>query len=178
MVRLHDACIVLYTSSTSYVQSSEHSLEADFDAFVHNYSPALLPLWTVKTIFSLMRRIIMHEKASLGFCFIVILSTFIATDSRLRPTFRLLWGFIHGVSHIGAALFCAIFVECLTEWLLEENIVKVSTISNSTGPNLATSLNYEYTQHFAPLLPQSAAAIFFKLFDIPSQVAKNHFKMW
>ena len=114
----------------------------------------------------------MYEKTSLGFCLVMTLSTFLATDSKLRPIVRFLWGIFHGVCHIAAALFCAIFVECLTEWLLEEAIVRVPSATN-----LASSLN-EYTVHFAPLLPQSAASLFFNFFDLPSRIAKNHSEMW
>lgn len=131
----------------------------------------------MKTILSLMLRIILYEKASLCFCLLITLSTYLVTDTKLRPAVRFLWGVFHGVCHIAAALFCAIFVECLTEWLLEEAIVRVPNVYKYGATNLASSLN-EYTVHFAPLLPQPLASLFFDFFDIPSRIAKNHSEMW
>ena len=163
---------------------------ADLNAFVHSYSPVLLPFWIMKTILSLMLRIIMAEKSSLCFCFMMTLSTYLVTDSKLRPTIRFLWGVFHGICHIAAALFCVIFVECLTEWLLEEAIVKVPNVYRDGAINLASSLHHEYTIHFAPVFRGKMSHLMgsidfsspllriLRIFDLPSRIAKNHSEMW
>ena len=59
-----------------------------------------------------------------------------------------------GLVHIAAALSCLLFVSVVTEWIVEESIVKISSGNGSSadGIDLASSLYDEYQNHFSQVI--------------------------
>ena len=66
---------------------------ADYESFNPTYDPLLLPFWLLKKVGSLFVRLLLSERVS------------------LLSAFELVWGFSHGICHIGSALSCLIFLQ-------------------------------------------------------------------
>jgi hypothetical protein len=145
-------------------------IEADYSKYNSTHDPFFLFLWVVKTVYGLFCELLSIGRISLFFAFVIVFSLVSLTDSKLKPTTRFLWGFSHGLAHLFAALACLLFVECIVEWTIDENIVKVATgVAKSKwrgadeGIDLASSLYQEYKSHFSHIFDEISPASNMKL---------------
>jgi hypothetical protein len=149
---------------TSYIMTLSF-IEADYSKYNSTHDPFYLFLWVVKTVYGLFCELLSIGRISLFFAFVIVISLVSLTDSKLKPTTRFLWGLSHGLVHLFAALACLLFVECIVEWTIDENIVKVVTgVAKSKwrgadeGIDLASSLYQEYKSHFSHIFDEISPA--------------------
>mmetsp|Transcript_9815 Transcript_9815/g.10864 ORF Transcript_9815/g.10864 Transcript_9815/m.10864 type:complete len:1205 (-) Transcript_9815:65-3679(-) len=128
---------------------------ADYEAFNPDHELGLFVVWSLRKVGSLMWRIITEENASLFWTFVLVLGCIAiqASDNKMNPKLRLMVSCLHGLAHIAAALSCLLFVQSVTEWIVQDDIVNISVVNQHfNGTNLASSLYDEYKQHFSPVL--------------------------
>eukprot|EP00978_Attheya_sp_CCMP212_P007821 scaffold18164_cov62-Attheya_sp.AAC.1 len=140
-------------------------IEADYSKYNSTHDPFYLFLWVVKTVYGLFCELLSIGRISLFFAFVMVISLVLLTDSKLKPKSRFLWGLSHGLAHVFVALACLLFVECIVEWTIDENIVKVATgVAKSKwrgadeGIDLASSLYQEYKSHFSHIFDEISPA--------------------
>jgi len=128
----------------------------DHEAFNPNHNPLLLLQWVVRTIGSLMLRVMSSEDVSL-FCFCGICFGALALqspDHKMSPCLRYFVAFSHGIGHIAAAICCLLFVQCVAEWVVKNDVVKITTADSDILPEsgLGATIYDEYKTHFYPVL--------------------------
>lgn len=125
----------------------------DYLQFNPNHNPLILIMWLSRSVLTLFFRILAAGRSSLVCVILLLLVLILLTDMKMKSSVRILWGLAHGLAHIAAALVCLLFVECATEWLIDEGIVMVNsgTLSKATRETtaLASSLYQEYMDHFS-----------------------------
>ena len=86
---------------------------ADYESFNPTYDPLLLPFWLLKKVGSLFVRLLLSERVSLLSAFGLMLTSIITqmADGKISLSAQLVWGFSHGICHIGSALSCLIFLQ-------------------------------------------------------------------
>ena len=116
---------------------------------------AQLASWVVRKMYLLFLEIFRTGRISAIVVIGAMAATYCATDSKIAPGWRFLWGCGHGLVHVLTALFCLLFIQCITEWSIYDGIVHVDKtsafvpqVAKDTGVDLASSMYEEYTAHF------------------------------
>lgn len=121
----------------------------------HNLSGLLS--WALSRVLILLGNVIISGRVSLVFTLVVVAIVLGFTETGQHKTSTYLaWTFLHSLSHVGSALLCLLFVECLAEFIVEEGLVATqdddSPDLQSCGTGLASSIFDEYTSHFSHVL--------------------------
>jgi hypothetical protein len=129
----------------------------DYDDFNPDHEISKVPIWVIKKVGFLILRVFSAERLSLVCCLVIMVVTHLMTahEHNMGPAARVLWSLCHALGHITCALGCLLFVQCLAEWVVKEDIVTILTGSHATfepEAGIAASIYSEYKAHFYPFL--------------------------
>ena len=138
----------------------------DYLRYNPSNAPSKFIAWFVLKMLVLLKEILLSGRVSLFFTLVIMSILFLVTDDKMKPSTRFLVGSLHGLVHVFSAIGCLLFLECITEWTIQEHIVKVITKnklkfgSNGVeGIDLASSLYDEYTEHFTQVFDNITTTI-------------------
>eukprot|EP00580_Thalassiosira_gravida_P018562 CAMPEP_0201659352 /NCGR_PEP_ID=MMETSP0494-20130426/2169_1 /ASSEMBLY_ACC=CAM_ASM_000839 /TAXON_ID=420259 /ORGANISM="Thalassiosira gravida, Strain GMp14c1" /LENGTH=1330 /DNA_ID=CAMNT_0048136815 /DNA_START=37 /DNA_END=4029 /DNA_ORIENTATION=- len=130
----------------------------DYLEFNPNHNLGYLLLWVFRRVGLLFAQIFVSGRISLLFALIMTGIAYAFTDSsNLKWRTHLGWSLAHAFAHISSALICILFLECMTEFVVNEGLVETQNVGGATnaqscGTGLATSIYDEYTIHFSHTL--------------------------